>query len=372
MPHFISLSSLHLSKNFPSSLLFCDLLTMVFGWLAVLSSVTCLLFIHISRKSTSALIASNNINRGGFGRIVGEHCKETGFYQSIEVKGDTPIYQRRSKYQDISVEQSVHYGKILVLDGVVQLTEKDADSYNEMMAHVPMFSHPNPKRVLVIGGGDGYVLQEVLKHSSVEQVDHVDLDGEVIEVCREHFTWKRAWEDTRVTLHVTDGAAFVRDAANASYDVIIQDSSDPFTEDEDGNRIDLPSGILYTMEHFQNVWRILSPDGIFNFQAETFHIPSDIDGIAEWRRDAMLTGFKDARYGTLMISSYPKGQIGFMLCSMQSQDTLPSFDDVERRFTQIQNNGNGTTYYQPKLQKSSFDLPLWVEKKIYPVTKSSL
>jgi len=220
-----------------------------------------------------------------------------------------------------------------------------------MMAHVPMFSHPDPKRVLLIGGGDGYVLQEVLKHSSVEHVDHVDLDGEVIEVCREHFTWKKAWEDKRVSLHVTDGAAFVRDAADASYDVIIQDSSDPFTEDEDGNRVDLPSGILYTIDHFQHVSRVLSKDGFFNFQAETFHIPSDIDGIAMWRRDAILSGFKDARYGTLMISSYPKGQIGFMLCSKQSQVAFTSLEEVERRFILMENNGNGTTYYHPKLQK---------------------
>lgn len=369
MSHLVPLSLSSLYENFPSSILFWDLLSMIFGWLAVLSSLTCLVSIHVSRHSSSALVTNNNISRVGLSRFVGEHCKETGFYQSIEVKGDNPIYQRRSKYQDISVEQSAHYGKILVLDGIVQLTEKDADSYNEMMAHVPMFSHPNPRRILVIGGGDGYVLQEVLKHSSVEKVDHVDLDSEVIDVCREHFAWKQVWEDKRVTLHVTDGAAFVRDAADASYDVIIQDSSDPFTEDENGNRIDLPSGILYTIDHFQNVSRILSYNGVFNFQAETFHIPSDIDGIAEWRRDVMLTGFKDARYGTLMISSYPKGQIGFMLCSKQPQDALPTSGDIERRFTKLQNNGNGTTYYQPKLQKSSFDLPLWVEKKIYSITK---
>ena len=76
---------------------------------------------------------------------------------------------------------------MLVLDGVLQLTEKDANAYNEMLAHIPLFQHPNPKQVLVVGGGDGYVLGEVLKHGSMELVDHVDLDSDVIETCQEHF-----------------------------------------------------------------------------------------------------------------------------------------------------------------------------------------
>ena len=91
----------------------------------------------------------------------GEYISETGFYQSITLNNQEPIIETRSKYQDISVVESDYYGKILVLDGVVQLTERDANSYNEMMAHPAMFSHPSPKRVLVIGGGDGYVLSEV-------------------------------------------------------------------------------------------------------------------------------------------------------------------------------------------------------------------
>ena len=91
----------------------------------------------------------------------GEYISETGFYQSITLNSEEPIIKTRSKYQDISVVESDYYGKILVLDGVVQLTERDANSYNEMMAHPAMFSHKAPKRVLVIGGGDGYVLSEV-------------------------------------------------------------------------------------------------------------------------------------------------------------------------------------------------------------------
>ena len=97
----------------------------------------------------------------GSKNVIGEYIADIGFYQSIDLTDASPIFKKSSKFQEISVEKSKHYGKILVLDGVVQLTERDADAYNEMMAHMAMFAHASPKRVLVIGGGDGYVLHEV-------------------------------------------------------------------------------------------------------------------------------------------------------------------------------------------------------------------
>ena len=132
--------------------------------------------------------------RGGTtANVVGEYISESGFYQSLTLASEKPIVQKQSKYQEIKVVKSNYFGKVLVLDGVVQLTEKDGNSYNEMMTHPAMFSHRMPKRVLVIGGGDGYVLSEVLKHPEVEHVDHVDLDSEVVDVCRDHFPWGSAW-----------------------------------------------------------------------------------------------------------------------------------------------------------------------------------
>ena len=199
-------------------------------------------------------------------KSIGAWEEEIKFYQALEVTDDSPIFQKKSKYQEIQVHQSKYYGKILVLDGVVQLTERDAYSYNEMMAHVAMMQHSNPKRALVIGGGDGYVLSEMLKYDSLEHVDHVDLDDEVVETCKKYFSWGAAWDDPRVTLHVKDGAAFVRDAADSYYDVIVQDSSDPWTCAENGEQIPLPSEVLYTREHFDNVRRILTQNGVFNLQ----------------------------------------------------------------------------------------------------------
>lgn len=297
----------------------------------------------------SILINALAIRKNTSANVVGEYISETGFYQSLTLTGEKPIIHTQSKYQDIKVVKSNYYGKVLVLDGVVQLTEKDGNSYNEMMVHPAMFSHRKPKRILIIGGGDGYVLSEVLKHPEVEHVDHVDLDSVVVDVCRDHFPWGSAWEDPRVHLHFADGAKFVADASEGFYDVIIQDSSDPFTWDESGEKVILPSSTLYSKEHFQNIEKSLSHDGLFNFQSETFNIQSDLDGIVEWRQQALEVGFENAKYGSIAISSYPTGQIGFLLCRKSLENT-PSQEEVVSRFAQTMTGDNETKYYHPKLQ----------------------
>ena len=211
---------------------------------------------------------------------VGEIEESIGFYHAISLAEDSLLYAAKSNYQAIEVHQTQHFGKLLVLDGVIQLTERDADSYNEMMAHVPMLQHPNPKRVLVIGGGDGYVLKEVLKHPSVVQVDHVDLDEDVIKVCRVHFPqWGDSWDDPRATLHIEDGAQFVSAAPDGYYDVVVQDSSDPWIVEADGSTSPLPSGVLYSKEHLCELNRILAPNGILNLQVRNELSWHRIDGI---------------------------------------------------------------------------------------------
>ena len=107
--------------------------------------------------------STDNADPSAKGPVIGELMAETGFYQSMTLSSDVeqPLYHTRSKYQDISIVKTEYYGKVLILDGVVQLTERDADSYNEMMAHIAMMAVTEPKRVLVVGGGDGYVLSEV-------------------------------------------------------------------------------------------------------------------------------------------------------------------------------------------------------------------
>lgn len=205
---------------------------------------------------------------------------------------------------------------------------------------------------------------QVLKYDSVEHVDHVDLDEEVVQVCKEHFHFGAGWEDARTKLHISDGSAFVLTAKPGSYDVIIQDSSDPWTEDENGNTVDLPSSVLYETEHFKAIYKLLAPGGIFNFQAESFNFPSDVEGISTWRKQALAVGFQRVRYGSLMTSTYTAGQIGFLLCEKDAS-AASSLEQIAEKFASLEAKNKGTTYYQPKLQVSSFDLPLWVERAIY-------
>jgi len=296
---------------------------------------------------------------------IGEFEHSIGFYQAIEMVENSLLFAKQSKYQLIEIHQTKFYGKMLVLDEVIQLTERDADSYNEMMAHVPMFQHANPKRVLVIGGGDGYVLKEVLKHPSVESVDHVDLDGDVIKMCEMHFPqWGDAWKDPRAHLHICDGAKYVRDTSDNVYDVIIQDSSDPWIAGEDGVMIPLPSGVLYEQEHICNLHRILKPDGILNIQAESFNVPTSLQGIIAWRKTMEACGFEKSRYGSIHTSSYPTGQIGLLL-GEKNPSTSSEMKSISTRYKQIVDNGDKTSYYHPPLQRGCFELPLWVHDSIY-------
>lgn len=341
---------------------------------AHLSLLTTLQLLNVSIAETGGPLKTNAglpvlddvpLNR------IGELEPSIGFYQAIELVENSLLYAKQSKYQAIEVHQTKFYGKMLVLDGVIQLTERDADSYNEMMAHVPMFQHANPKRVLVVGGGDGYVLKEVLKHPSVERVDHVDLDGDVVETCEKHFPqWGDAWKDPRANLHICDGAKFVRDTPDNFYDVIIQDSSDPWIAGEDGVMMPLPSGVLYEQEHICELYRILKPNGVLNIQAESFNVPTSLEGIITWRKTMEACGFVRSRYGSIHTSSYPTGQIGLLLGEKEpsASSKMPS---VLTRYKQIVDNGEETTYYHPPLQRGCFEVPLWVHNSIYGAEDTS-
>ncbi len=157
-------------------------------------------------------------------------------------------------------------------------------------------------------------------------------------------------DDPRVHLHFADGSKFLDEAEDGFYQVIIQDSSDPFTWSDNGEKIELPSKTLYSKEHFQNILRSLSSDGVFNFQAETFNIESDLVGIVEWRKQAIDVGFENAKYGSISISTYPTGQIGFLLCK-KSEVSCSTQEEINERYANMVQNGSETSYYHPKLQQ---------------------
>ena len=137
------------------------------------------------------------------------------------------LWYEKTPYQELQVVDTVDFGKALVLDGAVQTTEKDEFIYHEMISHVALNAHPNPRQVLIIGGGDGGTLREVLKHPEVQGVDMVEIDERVVEVCKEFLpAIASAFEDPRAHLFFEDGVSFVK-KVRERYDVILVDSSDP-------------------------------------------------------------------------------------------------------------------------------------------------
>jgi len=176
------------------------------------------------------------------------------------------LYHTKSKYQEILVFENPFFGRVLVLDGVVQLTERDEFIYHEMLAHVPLMAHPNPEKVLIIGGGDGGTLREVLKHDSVKEAVLVDIDREVIETSKKFFpSLSKSFDDPRAIVVNEDGVKYLQDYENA-FDVIIVDSTDPV-------------GFAYaltTEEFFKMVFRALREGGIYVGQSESIHYHLDI------------------------------------------------------------------------------------------------
>ena len=160
----------------------------------------------------------------------------------------------RSQYQDIVVFESASHGRVLVLDGVVQITEADEFVYQERLAHVPLLAHGSARRVLIIGAGDGGVLRRVMQHQGVEAVVMVEIDGEVVRLSKEHLPGigRDAWTDPRATVIVGDGIRYVADAANGAFDVVIVDSTDPVGVGE----------ALFTGAFYADCARALGPGGV--------------------------------------------------------------------------------------------------------------
>ncbi len=176
------------------------------------------------------------------------------------------FYNNKSKFQEIKVVESSYFGKMLILDGVVQLTERDEFFYHEMLTHVAMHAHPNPKKVAVIGGGDGGTVREVLKHKSVEKVYFIEIDEEVIKVSKKFFpTLSCDIDNPRVDIRHIDGAKFLK-TCDGEIDVVIVDSTD----------IVGFATSLFTKEFFASVKKKLAENGFYVTLSESLHFHKDI------------------------------------------------------------------------------------------------
>ena len=169
------------------------------------------------------------------------------------------LFSQKSKFQHVQVVETNGFGRMLLNDNIVMVSEKDEFVYHDMIAHIPLFVHPCPKDVLIIGGGDGGTVREVLRHPTVKSCTLVEIDGVVIEACKKFLPkLSSKLADDRVTIHVADGAKYVKETSKR-FDIVIVDSTDPLG----------PSLPLFNSEFYQNVHRILTDDGIVISQCES-------------------------------------------------------------------------------------------------------
>lgn len=263
----------------------------------------------------------------------------------LSTEVDTIMYSGQSDFQKIEVAHSLQYGNMLVLDGVFQTSEKEEFVYHEMMAHVPLFLHPNPERVLIIGGGDGGVARECVRHDAVKSVTMVEIDGKVVELAKEYLPTISAAmreENPKLTVTIGDGLAHVAEKENY-YDVIIVDCSDPIG----------PGEGLFQEPFYKNVNKALKEDGLFVQQTESpfLHQPLIHDVFEVVERN-----FPIARLYTAFIPLYPAGMHCFTMGS-KKYDPCTWEPNRARNFE--------TKYYNEDIQKAAFALPNFV-KEILP------
>lgn len=267
---------------------------------------------------------------------------------SLQIK--EVLHHEKTDFQDLLVFDSTHWGRVLVLDGVIQLTERDECSYQEMMAHLPMCSHPCPKKVLVIGGGDGGVVREVIKHDCVETVTICEIDGGVVAAANKFFPKIAAsYTHPKVTVNIGDGLAFALAAADSTYDVIVVDSSDPVG----------PAEKLFAPEFYQNAHRILTPGGVICSQGECLWINLDLikEMILEHGKP-----FHSAEYASIQVPTYPSGQIGAFV----ARKANPEKPELERSCKKpIRSSGDiPLLYYTEEMHSAAFALPRFVTENL--------
>ena len=239
----------------------------------------------------------------------------------------------RSKYQEICVTDTHDFGLALMLDGRVQFTERDEAVYHESLVHPVMLAHESPERVLIVGGGDGLALREVLKHSCVKRAELVDLDEAVIEVCRRHFRkiLKGAFEDSRVRVHISDGRLFLEKAPQNHYDVVVLDLTDPLGGG--------PEKLLYTVEFYKLVRRVLKEGGLMATQATSPFYPKVFGSIVKTVKEV----FPSVSYHLAFVPSY-----SLPWAFVVAGEELPELT-AEEAAKRLKERGVSLRYFSPEI-----------------------
>ncbi|MGX8835431.1 polyamine aminopropyltransferase [Amedibacillus sp. YH-ame6] len=266
------------------------------------------------------------------------HTKNVKF--SMRLKKQLHSFQ--SPFQQIDVFDTYEFGRVLTLDGVIMLTEKDEFIYHEMITHVAMASNPNIKKILIIGAGDGGTIKRLCAYPYVEQMDVVEIDQDVVRISKEYFpSLASSFDDSRVHLYFEDGLRFVRNVENM-YDLIIVDSTDPFG----------PGEGLFTKEFYGNCFNALKEQGILINQMESPYYQDDAQAMKRAFR-CIKSRFPIALAYQAHIPTYPSGHWMF---GFASKHCTP-FDSIE----EWEKLGIVCEYYTTKLHRGCFALPRYVE-----------
>ena len=251
-------------------------------------------------------------------------------------------------FKKIEIYQTEALGRILVLDGNIACAEEDEYVYHEMIAHVPVFAHPNPKRVLVVGGGDGGTVRELVKHKSVEIIDLVEIDQTVIEASQLHFpNLSKSLSDGRVTIRIEDGVEYVAECETGAYDIIIIDSDDPGGPNEG----------LFTEEFYRDTYRILKEGGILITQSESPRFNQHIfqEVFSCYNR---IFGKENVFCYLMYLPSFPSGMWSFSFSTKEHLDPVIKLDKhrIDRFVAERK-----LRYYSYDVHKASFILPQFVK-----------
>lgn len=250
------------------------------------------------------------------------------------------LHYEQSPFQELSIVDTKGFGKMLVIDGTPQVTEKDGFIYNEMVSHIPIVTHPSPKKVAMIGGGDCGPAREASKYKEIEQIDVVEIDQRVVDICRTWLTNVAANDhDKRIQIIIEDGSQWIREQ-NGKYDVLIVDRSDPYG----------PAAILYKRKFYEHIFNSLTEDGVAVLQSGSPYYYSSI--LKNTVRN-LVQFFPIVRTFLITMPSFPGGIWSFTLASKKWDPLHADLNRLQCEYTQ---------YINPDIFRSSFVLPNYVKE----------
>ncbi|MCH2022687.1 MAG: polyamine aminopropyltransferase [Saprospiraceae bacterium] len=261
------------------------------------------------------------------------------------------LYNKQSDYQKVRVFESYAFGKTLAIDDMVMVTEKDEFIYHEMIVHIPVFIHGNPKRVLVIGGGDGGTIRELFRHSSIEKVVMVEIDEYVVEASKLHLPQLSCeFDNPNLELHIMDGVQYMKDCDDEEFDLIVIDGSDP----------EGPAEGLFSYSFYKDAYRVLKPGGILNLQSEgpLFNTNAFL-GLNKCMHD--IFGKNSIACYLTYISTYPTGMWSF-ITAQKNKDL--KYTDFDLPAAAIFSQKNNLQYYTPEMHFAAYALPPFVRQLI--------